>query len=445
MKALSLGKTARYLIAAFFSLTAIASFFLMPEKSKFFYPLFFASAAGLKRKDFEAKFLIVFAATLSALILPYFLKEGSKEYPIFVSQMLILWASLWTASEYFEKEDKKKEEENAVYEKEKKEAEELQKRAEFYKEHSAKSAERIRAGRIFLSSLKSIQTKNSSRDIADEVLKAVKESFKDCVCELKTKPDGDWLCYQIWQSKLPILIKNSKNDPRFKKENFSSKEASLLSAPILSFSAVFAAVKITSEKPDRLNESDLRTCELLLRSASIALENLALFSKINEMAMKDALTGLLTHRIFQDRLDFEILTSGRTKLPFSLIIADIDHFKKYNDSYGHRAGDEVLRKTAETLKNSLREIDICARYGGEEFAVILPQCSKEEAFKTAEKLRENISRISFNFDGKPSSITASFGIAVFPQDAPAKSRLIRVADERLYKAKQSGRNKVIYE
>ncbi len=445
MKAFLAIKKARYAAAFIFSVLPLILFFVSPENGKFFYPLFFISAATLKQKDMEMRFLVVAAASASALILPYFFRDGHKDYPALVSQMLMFWAFVWVASEHFEKKEKLEEEKARKRQAEKEEYEELEKRAAFYREHTIKAAERIKAGKIFLSSLRNIQAQTSPSRITEEISKAVKSSFPDCRCEFKTKPDGDFLCSQVWQSRLPILVKNSKTDLRFSKENFREGEISLLSVPLISFDSVIAAAKIISDKPMRLNESDLRTCELLMRSASIAMENLELFSRINEMAMKDALTGLLTHRIFQDRLDSEILTSGRTKLPFTLIIADIDHFKKYNDTYGHQAGDEVLKKTAEIFMSSIREIDICARYGGEEFALILPQADREEAVRTAETLRKKLLSAEFEFSGQKTSVSASFGLAVFPQDAPAKSRLIRVADERLYKAKQAGRNRVVYE
>lgn len=437
--------TRRYLISGFFFICAISLIASNPENGKFFYPLFFPAVIFLRDGDIEARFLLIFCASLTAVIFPYFLKDGSKEYPTLISQLILFWFISYLSHEYYSADRRLKEQEREKRLKDRAENEEIKKRIEIYRIHGQKARERIKAGRILLSSLRELQSKSSSEQIMSEIKKALSLSFSDCVCEIKTRIDSDACARAAYAAKLPILVKNSSNDPRFKREDFKEREGSIIAVPIMAFGSVTAVARITSPVQDRLNESDLRTCELLLRSAAIGLENLSLFSQINELAMKDALTGLFTHRAFQDRLDAEILTSGRTKQPFSLIIADIDHFKKYNDTYGHQAGDEVLRKTASFLLSSLREIDICARYGGEEFALILPQSALNDAAKTAEKLREGLQKLEFSFNGISARISASFGVACFPVDAATKSQLIRSADERLYRAKKNGRNRVQYE
>ncbi|GAB4029402.1 MAG: hypothetical protein Fur0012_03720 [Elusimicrobiota bacterium] len=435
----------RYLISGFFFICAISLILANPENGRFFYPLFFAAVVFLRDSDTEARFLLIFCASLTALIFPYFLKDGSREYPTLISQLLLFWAISYLSNEYYTADRRLKDQEREKRIKDRTENEEIKKRMEIYRIHGQKARERIKAGRILLSSLRELQSKTSSQQIMSEIKKALSLSFSDCVCEIKTRIDSDVCAKAAYTARLPILVKNSSNDPRFRKEDFRPEEGSIIAVPIIAFSSVTAVAKITSPARDRLNESDLRTCELLLRSAAIGLENLSLFSQINELAMKDALTGLLTHRAFQDRLDAEILTSGRTKQPFSLIIADIDHFKKYNDTYGHQAGDEVLRKTASYFLSSLREIDICARYGGEEFALILPQAALSDAVKTAETIKEGLQKLEFYFNGISAGISASFGVACFPVDAATKSQLIRSADERLYRAKKNGRNRVQYE
>ena len=173
------------------------------------------------------------------------------------------------------------------------------------------------------------------------------------------------------------------------------------------------------------------------------MENIQLFEKVNELAIKDGLTGLYTHRAFQSRLEEEILRSARSKVPFSLVMADIDHFKSYNDTFGHQAGDAVLKAVSEAISGGVREIDFAARYGGEEFALIITAADKAQAAAVAEKIRLALERLAFNFGGKASRVTSSFGVAEFPAEASAAGQLVRAADERLFRAKQAGRNRVV--
>ena len=124
-------------------------------------------------------------------------------------------------------------------------------------------------------------------------------------------------------------------------------------------------------------------------------------------------------------------------------MADIDHFKSYNDTFGHQAGDAVLKAVAETVLAGVRDIDFAARYGGEEFALVITGAGREQAAAAAERIRAALEARSFVFGGKPSRVTASFGVAEFPAEAAAAGQLVRAADERLYRAKQGGRNRVV--
>jgi diguanylate cyclase (GGDEF)-like protein len=175
------------------------------------------------------------------------------------------------------------------------------------------------------------------------------------------------------------------------------------------------------------------------------MENLSLYMTTEELARKDPLTGLFTHRSFQDKLDEEILVSARTKKPLSLAILDIDHFKKINDTYGHQSGDEVLKKLAEVISINVREVDFVARYGGEEFAVIMPQISKKDALNILNDIRNKVRSMEFYSGNQRFGITLSMGVGEFPMEATSKNQIIRVSDERLYKAKKDGRDRIIYE
>lgn len=167
---------------------------------------------------------------------------------------------------------------------------------------------------------------------------------------------------------------------------------------------------------------------------------------LDNLANLDGLTGVYNHRFFQNTLEQEISRATRHESYLSLVLIDIDHFKKFNDTHGHQTGDFVLAEFASTLQKNLRNYDTLARYGGEEFALILPETTDEEAFAVAEKLRKSIEQSEFN-DGKNSyTVTASFGLASCRpgvEDDFSKSTFIGNTDEALYEAKNKGRNMVM--
>jgi len=165
---------------------------------------------------------------------------------------------------------------------------------------------------------------------------------------------------------------------------------------------------------------------------------------LTEMSITDSLTGLYNRRYFFQRLLEEIKRSERYHHPMSLIMADIDYFKRINDSCGHPCGDTILREFSEILKNSGRAVDVAARYGGEEFVLILPETSSDEAKILAERLRLRIAEHPFPGSGGEFELmlTASLGLASYPTEAATPEELIEKADSALYRAKQQGRNRV---
>jgi diguanylate cyclase (GGDEF)-like protein len=172
---------------------------------------------------------------------------------------------------------------------------------------------------------------------------------------------------------------------------------------------------------------------------AVAISHARLFRHTQKQAMTDALTGLYNHGHFQDRLDREIKLTDRNNDVVSLILLDLDQLKKINDTHGHRAGDGVLRHVALLMQEVVRDVDICARYGGEEFVVILPQCDRENATVTAERLRETIASKPVPNVGQ---VTASIGVATYPSGAKSKDELVEMADRAMYLAKAAGRNRV---
>jgi diguanylate cyclase (GGDEF)-like protein len=167
-------------------------------------------------------------------------------------------------------------------------------------------------------------------------------------------------------------------------------------------------------------------------------------ARLAQLAVTDGLTGLYNHRHFHERLTLEVERSQRSGLPLSLLMLDVDHFKQFNDTFGHPAGDEVLRQLARVLTDTRRANDVVARYGGEEFAVILVDTAKFTAAKVAERVRERIAAHDFSDAAqKAGKISVSLGVATFAEDGTDAEALVRSADTALYAAKRAGRNRVV--
>ncbi len=166
---------------------------------------------------------------------------------------------------------------------------------------------------------------------------------------------------------------------------------------------------------------------------------------LEELANIDGLTGVTNHRHFQENFDRELNRAIRGDHALALIMVDLDHFKRINDTYGHQAGDFVLKEACRIWKEQLRDYDTLARYGGEEFVVLLPESDAEAALAVAEKLRQATSEHDFDNKGERYAVTASFGVSVFApgKDEPSKDELIEQADAALYEAKKKGRNRVV--
>lgn len=163
--------------------------------------------------------------------------------------------------------------------------------------------------------------------------------------------------------------------------------------------------------------------------------------RLETMAVTDGLTGVFNHRRFKELLAQETLRSARNKRPFSLLILDVDHFKRFNDALGHPVGDELLQKLCHTLEAELRGTDLLARYGGEEFVIILPDTDKPVATHVAERLREAVERELNGAWAQP--VTISVGLATFASDGETPDGLMVAADQALYEAKRAGRNRVV--
>jgi len=179
--------------------------------------------------------------------------------------------------------------------------------------------------------------------------------------------------------------------------------------------------------------------------AGLAMVQVEKLHAIQATANEDGLTGVFNKRHFQERMAEEIRRADREGAGLSLLLVDIDHFKNFNDTSGHVAGDDVLKKMGQILKSHVREDDVVARYGGEEFVILYPGAAKDLAVRLADVLRREVE--SHPFPGRErqplGAITISGGVATFPQDATSDVELIRAADQALYRAKKTGRNRII--
>ena len=185
---------------------------------------------------------------------------------------------------------------------------------------------------------------------------------------------------------------------------------------------------------------DLALLRALADSSAIALRNAELLDRLRAQATIDPLTGCHNRRGFDEILTMEVARAKRYTRPLSLVLLDIDHFKRINDDFGHEVGDNALQRIGRAVRHTFRNTDSACRYGGEEFALIFPETPKDEGAKLAERLRMLVESLPPNPE-VPRSLTASFGVACFPDDAESIPDLIRAADRALYQAKTNGRNR----
>lgn len=183
--------------------------------------------------------------------------------------------------------------------------------------------------------------------------------------------------------------------------------------------------------------------KILTNQIAITLEKVHLYEEVARMSQTDSLTGLFVHRVFQEKLEAELKRTQRYGGNLAIAMCDIDFFKKINDTYGHLAGDYILKSIAVILKNNTSNVDLVARYGGEEFVIVMPETDKDKAHVKAAGIRKTIEKHKFVFQNIEIKVTMSMGVAAFPGDAMLRRSLIERADKALYSAKEQGRNRVV--
>ncbi len=221
---------------------------------------------------------------------------------------------------------------------------------------------------------------------------------------------------------------------------------SLLSIPMVVKNELLGIVNLHKNDEGGFSDREIQLVQTVTGQAAMSIENARLYNKTREMSNTDPLTQLANRRHFQDVLEKEIAEARRYSSNFSLIMIDIDHFKRYNDAHGHLQGDVVLQEVAQGLRNNIREIDLAARFGGEEFVILMTKTNKEGARAAAEKLRLAVAEKIF--PGAETSqpggkLTLSLGVAEYPEDSDNATNLLNLADQALYRAKEEGRNRTV--
>ena len=226
------------------------------------------------------------------------------------------------------------------------------------------------------------------------------------------------------------------DNPLFKKGYF-------VSIPLMIEKEIVGLLNINDVGQDSFDVGDLDFILNLSEFIAMSISNAVLYEQTSKLAVTDGLTGITNRPSVEKSLRIEFERSKRYNSPLSLILLDVDHFKDVNDTYGHQKGDEILIAFAALLKKACRTNDIAARYGGEEFLMILPQSNAQGAFKIAERVREEIMKISFTGNESNFAVTVSCGVAEFNKDYESINKLIAAVDQALYEAKNGGRNRTI--
>jgi len=228
-------------------------------------------------------------------------------------------------------------------------------------------------------------------------------------------------------------------DPSLRMRGFES----LYVLPLLVKDEVVGTFTVAARRPGAFPGDRREMLGVIANQVAISLQNGRMYQVLEEQATTDGLTGLVNHRTFQERFSAMLGRAERHKFPVSLILTDIDHFKKINDGHGHPTGDDVLRRVAAILAASARKIDIVARYGGEEFAIVLDGTDREGARLLAERVRQEVEQQTFPSSKGTFNATLSIGVSSYPEDAREKAEIISRADQSLYAAKHGGRNRTI--
>lgn len=415
-------------LTAAFAAAVTALFFSSLPSLPLFLTLVFIAVLS---ESFGVTSLAFILAASTSLIGVFFGKRLNHGDPLVLPLMLIvLWVALSLTHFYRSRMENRRWRNVLEGDEIEKEAKNLRQEITLYEQRQAELTHRTAQRRQLATAAKELGGLLDPTEIQSKLLSIAQSLFPSQTVHLSYGQYQDAVDSYVIQKRQPLVVPSD-----------AMKGAPLIAAPISVQRNVVGILKV-GRATGAYSRDDLRQLDILAGLASLAMDNCQLFQQAEQSAFRDHLTGLLTHRAFQDQLDSVLLEASRYNQSVSLILVDVDHFKSVNDSYGHQAGDQVLQGVAHILDRNVRNVDIIARYGGEEFAILLLQTPHRQACETAEKIRLDLADQGIEIPNGALSVTASFGVATYPEDATSSQQLFRQADQRLYKAKNSGRNQV---
>jgi diguanylate cyclase (GGDEF)-like protein len=240
----------------------------------------------------------------------------------------------------------------------------------------------------------------------------------------------------------PIIINDASADKRFMNWGEVTHIRGWIGLPLLAMGKAIGCLTIDSCEPNAYDVADAALVQSFANEAAIAIEKARLFQQVQQLAVTDPLTGLYNRRYFFEVGQKEFRRARRTNRPLSVIMLDVDHFKSFNDTYGHLVGDRVLTALARQCQLAVRELDVVARYGGEEFVIMLPETSLDAAYSIAERIREVLAQMTIDIGDQAVWVSVSFGVAEADDDCPDLETLFQRADKALYITKGTGRGRI---
>ena len=265
---------------------------------------------------------------------------------------------------------------------------------------------------------------------------AFQEKVNNNEIECRSFKPGEGIAGRVYMTAQPIVVNNIKEDNVFI-DSEKSYVHSIVCIPMVVYSDVIGVINVTNKRHGKdFTDEDVEMLKAVADQAAVAINKAQLW----DMAVTDSLTGLYVRRYFMVKLHEELHRAQRYNNILSIVMADLDRFKNINDTYGHDAGDRVLKAIGKFLQQNVRDVDVVARYGGEEFVIMIPEAANDAAHILSERLRKNLAELKF--ENLP-SVTVSLGIATFPQDGTDPEDLIKKADAAMYAAKRAGRDQVV--
>ncbi len=258
---------------------------------------------------------------------------------------------------------------------------------------------------------------------------------------------GEGICGLCALEGRTLYVEDLSAEPRYLHYKGEKKgEGAFASIPLMVSGMVAGVLNVSHSRVGAFNLTDLRSLESVANQIAVAYERTRLYMKIKELSVTDELTGISNRRHFQQMLRMEWKRAERFSRSLSLLMIDVDHFKKYNDTHGHVKGDLALKNLARILSENVREVDTIARFGGEEFVILLADTAFGDAMKVAEKIKNLVATLTqraLQAGGADFPLTVSIGVSTFPQLVSTEEELLNTADSALYEAKRGGRNRVM--